>query len=87
MQNGVIITDFAGLHSGLNAISGDFSLAAEGFVVENGKRGKAINQMTVAGNFFELLKDIEDVGTDMKFSLSAVGSPSILIKKLHFSVD
>lgn len=85
--NGVLITDFAGLHSGLNSISGDFSLAAEGYVIENGKKGKAVNQMTVAGNFFELLKDIEEIGKDTKFSLSGTGSPSILIKKLHFSVD
>lgn len=87
IQNGVLITDFAGLHSGLNSISGDFSLAAEGYIIENGIRGKALNQMTVAGNFFELLKDIEEVGNDMKFSLSSTGSSSVIIKKLHFSVD
>lgn len=86
-ENCVLITDFAGLHSGLNSISGDFSLAAEGYVIENGKKGKAVNQMTVAGNFFELLKDIEEIGKDTKFSLSGTGSPSVLIKKLHFSVD
>ena len=87
VNNGVLITDFAGLHSGLNSISGDFSLAGEGFIIENGKKGKALNQITIAGNFFELLKDIEEIGNDMKFSLSGTGSPSILIKKLHFSVD
>lgn len=86
-DNGVIITDFAGLHSGLNSISGDFSLAAEGYIIEKGKKGKALNQITAAGNFFELLKDIEEIGNDLKFSLSSTGSPSILVKKLHFSVD
>ncbi len=86
-DSGVIITDFAGLHSGLNPISGDFSLAAEGYIIENGKKGKALNQITAAGNFFELLKDIEEIGNDLKFSLSSTGSPSILVKKLHFSVD
>lgn len=87
MDRGVIITDFAGLHSGLNSVSGDFSLAAEGFIVENGKKGKAFNQITVAGNFFELLLNIEEIGEDMKFSLSGTGSPSVLIKNLHFSAD
>lgn len=85
--NGILITDFAGLHSGLNPISGDFSLAAEGFVIENGVKGKALNQMTVAGNFFEVLKDIQEVGSDLKFSFSSTGSPSVIVKKLHFSVD
>ena len=87
INTGVLITNFAGLHSGLNSISGDFSLAGEGFIIENGKKGKALNQITIAGNFFELLKDIEEIGNDIKFSLSGTGSPSILIKKLHFSVD
>lgn len=87
LENGIIITDFSGLHSGLNSISGDFSLSAEGFVVENGKRLKAINQMTVAGNFFELLKNIEEIGNDLKFSLSGVGSPSVTVKTLNISVD
>ena len=87
MDRGVIITDFAGLHSGLNSVSGDFSLAAEGFIVENGKEGKAFNQITVAGNFFELLLNIEEIGEDMKFSLSGTGSPSVLVKNLHFSAD
>ena len=85
--NGILITDFAGLHSGLNSISGDFSLAAEGFLIKNGKKSAPLNQMTVAGNFFELLKDIDEVGNDLKFSLSSTGSPSVLIKKLHFSVE
>lgn len=87
VNEGILITDFAGLHSGLNSISGDFSLAAEGFIIENGKKGRALNQMTVAGNFFEVLKNIEEVGDDIRFSLSSTGSPSVIIKNLYFSVD
>ena len=87
MKDGIIITNFAGLHSGLNSVSGDFSLAAEGFVVENGIKGKAVNQITAAGNFFDLLKNIEEIGNDIKFSLSGTGSPSVLVKNLYFSAD
>ena len=87
VNEGILITDFAGLHSGLNSISGDFSLAAEGFIIENGKKGRVLNQMTVAGNFFEVLKNIEEVGNDIRFSLSSTGSPSVIIKNLYFSVD
>ena len=87
VNEGILITDFAGHHSGLNSISGDFSLAAEGFIIENGKKGRALNQMTVAGNFFEVLKNIEEVGNDIRFSLSSTGSPSVIIKNLYFSVD
>lgn len=85
LDQGMIITALNGLHSGLNSISGDFSLAADGFLVENGKITKAVNQITVAGNFFELIKNIETIGSDLKFNLSEVGSPSILVKELSIS--
>lgn len=82
VNQGVIITEFAGLHSGASSITGDFSLAAKGFMIENGKKGFPIEQITVAGNFFSLLKDIEIIGSDLKFPMSSIGSPSVVIREL-----
>jgi PmbA protein len=82
VKEGVIITDFAGLHSGASAVTGDFSLAAKGFMIENGKRSFPVEQITVAGNFFKLLRDIEEVGSDLKFPMSSIGCPSITVKEL-----
>ena len=82
VENGILVTGFSGLHSGLNSISGDFSLATEGFLIKNGQIDKPLNQITLAGNFFDLLKNIQYVGNDLEFNLSAVGSPSILVKNL-----
>jgi PmbA protein len=80
-----MITDFSGLHSGANPITGDFSLAAKGFYIKNGKRDFPIEQITVAGNFFTLLKNIESIANDLKFPLSSIGSPSILVKELSIA--
>ncbi len=85
IKDGVIITEFAGLHSGANAVTGDFSLAAKGFMVENGKKTFPIEQITVAGNFFTLLKDIECVGSDLKFPMSSIGCPSVIVKELSIA--
>ena len=85
IEKGLIITDFAGLHSGANAITGEFSLAVNGFYIENGRKTFPVEQVTVSGNFFNLLKDIEEVGNDLKFPMSSVGSPSILIKELSIA--
>lgn len=82
IDKGLIITDFAGLHSGANSITGDFSLAAKGFYIENGTKTFPVEQVTVAGNFFTLLKDIEEVSSDLKFPMSSIGSPSVKIKSL-----
>ena len=85
IDKGLIITDLAGLHSGANSITGDFSLAAKGFYIENGVKTHPVEQLTVAGNFFTLLTDIEEVGNDLKFPMSSVGSPSIMIKELSIA--
>ncbi|WP_455537958.1 TldD/PmbA family protein [Terrisporobacter sp.] len=82
---GIIITDLAGLHSGANVVSGDFSLAAKGFYVENGKKSFPVEQITVAGNYFDLLKNIVDIGNDLKFPMSNVGSPSVIAKGLSIA--
>ena len=85
LGDGLIITDVTGLHAGANAITGDFSLSARGALVEGGAVRRPVKQITVAGNFFELLKGIEAVGGDLKFSLASgarCGSPSLLISGL-----
>lgn len=82
VNDGILITDAAGLHSGVNPISGDFSVAAEGFRIEKGKITVPVNQITIAGNFYEILNKIEYVGNDLKFNSSAVGSPSVLISDI-----
>lgn len=85
--NGVYITSVEGMHAGANPITGDFSLAASGFRIENGKKTTPVKSITVSGNFFTLLKEIASVGEDLKFnpfalSASRCGSPSVLIKEM-----
>ncbi len=84
MQSGILITDLQGMHSGANTVSGDFSLGAKGFWVEGGKIISPVEQITIAGNFFELLKRIEDVGSDVykAFSGCALEMPSVLLSEL-----
>ena len=85
VEKGVMITDLQGLHSGLNPVSGDYSLSAHGYEIENGKIKRPVNQITIAGNFFETLMDIEEIGNDSRFALNGVGSPAIKVKKLAVS--
>lgn len=83
--DGLLITDLQGMHAGANAITGDFSLAAKGFRIEGGRVTTPVNQITVAGNFYELLKNVEAVGSDLEFrapGVSCFGSPSLLVKTL-----
>jgi len=89
LGDGILITDLQGMHSGANSVSGDFSLAAKGFRVENGKVSRPVEQITIAGNFYKLLEDIEDIGSDLKFDIptgaGCFGSPSVLIRELSIA--
>jgi len=75
--DGLVITEVEGLHAGANAVSGDFSLLSKGYTVKNGKREIPVEQITIAGNFFDMLKNIRSVGTDLRFPSGGFGSPSI----------
>ncbi|HML45936.1 MAG TPA: metallopeptidase TldD-related protein [Clostridia bacterium] len=82
MGEGLVITDVSGLHAGANAVSGDFSLLSKGYRVRNGEKAEPVEQITVAGNFYTLLKDIVAVGSDLTFPFGGVGSPSVWVKAL-----
>ena len=82
VKEGLLVTEFAGLHSGANSITGDFSLAAKGFYIKDGKKDFPVEQITIAGNFFDVLKNIVQIGSDLKFPMSSVGSPSVKVEGL-----
>lgn len=88
LGSGVIITDVEGTHAGANAVSGDFSLSSKGFLVEGGKIVRPVEQITVAGNYYELMKNVEEAASDVKMSFPMnfiCYSPSILIKELSIA--
>lgn len=81
--NGFFVSDVMGLHTA-NPVTGDFSLGAEGFLIENGQKGRPIRGVIVAGNVHELFKNIEALGSDLKF-IASYGAPSILIPAVQVS--
>lgn len=86
LDNGLIITTLSGLHSGVNEVSGEFSLLAGGLLVENGVVVRSVDQITVGGSFFELLNGVEEIGSDLWMSPPigpVIGSPSILVSEIQ----
>ncbi|NRA66352.1 MAG: TldD/PmbA family protein [Pseudobacteriovorax sp.] len=51
-----------GLHSGTNGISGQFSLALDGIYYKNGQTHQYVRDVTISGNFYQLLDQIVAVG-------------------------
>lgn len=84
MGEGIYITSLVGLHVAADAVTGDFSIESSGFRVRNGKKAEAVKGFTIAGNFFELLKNISEISNEVKWGIPmgfcVFGSPSVLVK-------
>jgi len=88
LGDGIIVAEVSGLHAGVNPVTGEFSLLSRGFLVENGKIVRPVEQITIAGTIFDLLSKVEAVGSDLRFSLPVgemYGSPSLLVGKMMLS--
>lgn len=86
LGDGIYLTELKGLHAGANSVTGDFSLESFGFRVREGRKCEAITSFTIAGNFFELMKNIEAIANEVKINTSsgftAFGSPDVLIRNM-----
>ena len=68
IERGLYVTDMMGF--GFNAITGDFSRGAAGFLIENGELTRPVAEVTVSANFDELWKSIDAVGDDLDLRTS-----------------
>jgi len=84
LGNGLYITELKGLHAGANAVTGDYSIESAGFMVRDGRRAEAVKSFTIAGNFFDFIKEIEaladTVHLGMPSGFTVFGSPDALVR-------
>jgi PmbA protein len=79
--DGLYVTDVAGLHSGVNPISGTFSVGATGRLIEGGELGRPVREMTIASDLVSMLKAVEAVGSKSRwvpFGGSVKAAPMLL---------
>jgi len=81
ISRGLYIQRVMGIHTA-NPISGDFSIGAAGFMIENGERTFSVRGITIAGNLIEMLKSVNGVASDLRF-ITNVGSPTLLISGIN----
>jgi PmbA protein len=83
ISRGILLTDVIGMHTA-NAISGDFSVGASGFLIENGVITRPVKGVAIAGNIIDLFARIEAVGDDLRY-YGSIASPSLRIGMLDVS--
>ena len=65
---------------GANIITGDYSVGASGIMIENGKFTFPVSEITIAGNFNEMFKNII-LADDLEFKYST-NSPTMLVNDI-----
>ena len=76
VRAGLYVTSLMGF--GVNTVTGDYSRGAAGLWIENGQLSHAVEEVTVAGNLGEMLRNVFAIGSDLIFR-SAVASPTLRI--------
>jgi PmbA protein len=81
-QKGLYVVELIGF--GVNTVTGDYSRGAVGLWIENGRFVYPVQEVTIAGNLREMLRNIEMVGNDIAF-LGPIGAPTLKIGNMVIS--
>ena len=64
---GLFVQSMTGVHSGVNPISGDFSVGAEGLMIRDGRLAEPVREITVASTLQRILQSLVAVGADVEW--------------------
>jgi PmbA protein len=78
-ERGLLVTGLFG--QGFNPVTGDFSRGVRGFWIERGERAFPVEEITVAGNLADLLRDVDRVANDLLW-LGSLAAPSFRVAQL-----
>ena len=86
-RDGVYVTDVAGLHSGVNPVTGVFSVGASGRMIRDGALAEPVREFTIAGELVAMLGAVEAAGAAPRWVPfgGSVSTPPLLIAEMAIS--
>lgn len=82
---GIFVRGVNGLHSGVNPVSGDFSVGAYGHHIRGGALADPFREATIASTLQRMLLDLIIVGGDFEFLPGGTGMVSMAIADVSLS--
>ncbi len=81
---GVFVTDVAGLHSGVNPVTGVFSVGASGRAIRGGELAEPVREFTIASDLVSMLKAAREAGSESRWVPfgGSVSTPPLLIDEM-----
>ena len=85
--DGLYVTDVAGLHSGVNPVSGTFSVGASGRLIEGGELGAPVRELTIASDLVSMLGAVAAAGAEARWVPfgGSVKAPPLLVTEMAVS--
>jgi len=82
--DGLYVMGVSGLHSGVNAISGSFSVGATGRVIRGGELAEPAREMTIASDLVSMLTAVERAGAEARWVPfgGSVKAPALLVREM-----
>lgn len=85
IESGILIQSISGVHSGVNPISGDFSVGAEGLMIQSGLLGRPVKEFTIASSIQRMLQEVVAVGNDIEWIPSVAAGVSLVVEGISVS--
>jgi PmbA protein len=85
VDEGIFVQSVTGIHSGVNPISGDFSVGAEGLMIKDGSFADPVREITIASTLQRMLLTIVAVGNDLQWLPGIAAGQTVAIGEMQMS--
>jgi len=84
---GLYVQSVTGIHSGVNPVSGDFSVGAEGLLIRGGTLAEPVREVTVASTLQRMLQSVVAIGGDLRWLPGVAAGQTLAIADMQLSGD
>lgn len=85
LDGALLVQSMTGWHSGVNAVSGDISVGAEGLLIHGGEATQPVREVTLATTLQRLLLDVVAVGSQLEWLPGGTGSAALVVEGVTLS--
>jgi PmbA protein len=82
---GIYVQSVTGVHSGVNPVSGDFSVGVEGLMIRDGELAEPVREATVASTLQRMLQSVLHVGADIEWLPGIAAGQTLAIGDMQLS--
>jgi len=85
VSSGVYVQSVTGVHSGVNPVSGDFSVGIEGLMIRGGVLAEPVREVTVASTLQKMLRSVLHIGGDVEWLPGIAAGQTLAIAEMQLS--